>query len=108
MGLSLGITLALESIALLAWCRVMKKPAGSIFLTGLAANVLTQGLLWSLLWLLVRPYWVILLAAEVGIWFLESLLLAALPSNRLRLGEAMRLSLWMNLVSFGAGLFLPV
>ena len=108
IGLSLGLTLALESPVALVWCRVTKKPARNILLTALIANVLTQTALWVLLWFLVRPYWMVLLVAEIGIWAIESLVLQALPSNQLRLAEAMRLSLWMNLISFGLGLVLPV
>ena len=53
-------------------------------------------------------HWMILLTAEVGIWAVEGLLLAIIPANRLALREALRLSLWMNLISFGVGLALPV
>ncbi len=107
MLLSLGLTLALESLVALAWSRIKKKPALSIPLTGLAANLLTQLALWAALGLLVRPYWAILLPAEIAIWLVEGLILAAPPCNHLRLAEALRLSLWMNLVSFGVGLMMP-
>jgi len=106
---SLGITALVEALVALIWCRKTKKPTRSILLTGLAGNVLTQAGLWALLLLIaVRPYWAILLIAEVGIWALEGLLLAVIPANRLTLREALRLSLWLNLISFGSGLALPV
>lgn len=76
-------------------------------LTTLAGNILTQAGLWILLMLIWQPYWPIFLVAEVVIWIVEGLLMA-LPANHLTLVEAMRLSLWMNLVSFGVGLVLPV
>ncbi len=108
IGVTLGLTLLIESLVALVWRRAKHKPALSILLTVLAANLLTQAALWALLWLLARPYWVILLFAEVGIWLVEGALLAAIPANRLRPTEALRLSLWINLASFGAGLLLPV
>ena len=106
---SLGITALVEALVALLWCRKNRKPTRSILLTGLAGNILTQAGLWALLLLLaVRRYWAILLTAEVGIWAVEGLLLAVIPANRLPLREALRLSLWMNLISFGIGLTLPV
>ena len=108
IAISLGITILLETPIALLWCRVKKKPTGSILLTTLVGNILTQAGLWALLLLIWRPYWLILLTAEVGIWVIEGLLLAVLPANRLLLAEAMQLSLWMNLASFGVGLALPI
>jgi hypothetical protein len=106
---SLGITALVEALVTLLWCRKTRKPTRSILLTGLAGNILTQAGLWALLLLIpVRTYWAILLTAEVGIWALEGLLLAVIPANRLTLRAALSLSLWMNLISFGVGLALPV
>jgi hypothetical protein len=105
---SLGITVLIEAVVALFWCRKARKPTRSILLTGLLGNVLTQVGLWALLFLAARPYWPILLSAEVGIWAVEGLLLALIPANHLALPEALRLSLWMNLISFGVGLVLPV
>lgn len=105
---SLGITASVEALVALLWCRKNRKPARIILLIGLAGNILTQTGLWALLLIAVRRYWAILLTAEVGIWAVEGLLLAFIPANRLPLCEALRLSLWMNLISFGVGLTLPV
>ena len=106
---SLGITALVEALVASLWCRKTRKPPWNILLTGLAGNILTQAGLWALLLLIaVRHYWTILLTAEVGIWAMESLLLAVIPANRLSPFEALRLSLWMNLISFGIGLMLPV
>jgi hypothetical protein len=105
---SFSITILVEALVALLWCQIKKKPARSIVLTGLAGNLLTQAGLWALLLLVVRPYWLVLLTAEVGIWAVEGLLLAVIPTNNLTLPEALRLSLWMNLFSFGVGLALPV
>lgn len=109
MVASLGITALVEALVALVWCRKTRKPPRSILLTSLAGNILTQAGLWALLLLIaVRLYWAVLLAAEVGIWAVEGLLLAAMPANRLTPRAALRLSLWMNLISFGVGLALPV
>jgi hypothetical protein len=105
---SFGVTALVEAAVTWAWCRFRHKPAGSILLIGLAGNLLTQAALWALLLLVPRPYWLVLLPAEVAIWLAEAALLAAVPSNRLSPAEAARLSLWMNLSSFGMGLLLPV
>lgn len=106
---SLGITALVEALVALLWCRKNRKPTRSILLTSLAGNILTQAGLWTLLLMIaVRRYWAILLTAEVGIWAVEGLLLAVIPTNHLSLREALRLSLWMNLISFGVGLMLPV
>lgn len=106
---SLGVTALVEALVALLWCRKNRKPARSILLIGLAGNILTQAGLWALLFLIsVWRYWAILLTAEMGIWAVEGLLLAFIPANRLSLCEALRLSLWMNLISFGVGLTLPV
>jgi hypothetical protein len=108
IGATLGITILLEGWVALVWCRRAQKPARSILLTGVLGNIATQVGLWTLLLVAARPYWLILLTAEVGIWAVEGFLLAVIPANRLALSEALRLSLWMNLVSFGVGLALPV
>lgn len=106
---SLGITALVESLVAWLWCQKNRKPTQSILLTGLAGNILTQAGLWALLLLIaVRHYWAILLTTEMGIWAVEGLLLAVIPANRLSLYAALRLSLWMNLISFGIGLTLPV
>jgi hypothetical protein len=55
-----------------------------------------------------RHYVLALLLSEVGVWAVETLILTNVRSNMLTLGEAARLSLAMNLTSFGIGLVLPV
>lgn len=98
-----------EALVAWFWCRKNRKPPRSILLTSLAGNILTQVGLWTLLLLIaLQHYWVILLSAEVGIWAVEGLLLAVISANQLPLRMALRLSLWMNLISFGVGLMLPV
>ena len=108
IAVSLGITVLVEALVTLVWCRNNSKPPRSILFTGVAGNILTQTGLWALLLIAAQHYWTVLLTAEVGIWAVEGLLLALIPTNRLPLREALRLSLWMNLVSFGIGLMLPV
>jgi hypothetical protein len=107
-GASLGITVLVEATVAWLWCRRNRKPVAGILLTGLAGNNLTQAALWTLLFFLSRPYWPVLLSAELVIWLVEAAILAAVPSNRLTPAEAAWLSLWMNLSSFGVGLLLPV
>lgn len=53
-------------------------------------------------------YLAALLIAEVFIWFFESILIYLPRPNQLSWKSAVLLSLGMNLLSFGAGWFLPV
>jgi hypothetical protein len=53
-------------------------------------------------------YLAALLITEVFIWFLESVLIYLPRTNQLSWRSAVLLSLGMNLLSFGAGWFLPV
>ncbi len=49
-----------------------------------------------------------LFVAEFWIWIIEGLVLFFIPHNRLRLSEALKLSLVMNLASFTIGWSLSV
>lgn len=105
---SLLITVLLEAIVVLGYCRWRGKPLAPILLTSITGNIITQSLLWIALHLFFRYYLLALLIAEVLIWALESLLLTSVPANRLYFTDALLLSLGMNLFSFAAGWFLPV
>ena len=74
----------------------------------MVANLITQSLLWFALNLFFRDYLITLLVAEILIWMIESVLLSYFPANRLRFGEAVLLSLGMNLASLMSGWFLPI
>jgi hypothetical protein len=84
------------------------KPLGPLLLALIAANALTQLMLWAALSLNPGHYLATLLAAELLIWLVEAPILYYFPGARLRAGEALLLSLVMNLASFGIGWFLPV
>lgn len=101
-------TLLMEGLAASAYARWQRKPLVSILLTASLANLLTQPLLWLALTTFYRAYLPTLFLAEAGIWLIEAGILRLVPANRLAWGEALRLSLGMNLVSFGIGWLLPV
>ncbi len=105
---TLPVTLLVEGLLGFVYALWRRKPVVPILITSLFANLVTQSLLWLALNLFFQHYLATLLISEVLIWMLESLFLYALPANRLRLGEAILLSLGMNLASFAAGWFLPM
>jgi hypothetical protein len=105
---TLFITIFVEGLLVLLFCLGRGKPAGPILLTSILANLITQSLLWLGLTLFFRHYLAALGVAEILIWLLESVILSLIPANRLRLTEALFLSLMMNVTSFGLGWFLPV
>jgi len=105
---TLLITILIEGMVVLAYCRWLRKPLRPILLTGIAGNIVTQSLLWISLNLFFRHYLIALLVTEFLIWILESLLLYSVPANRLYFTDAFFLSLGMNLFSFAAGWFLPM
>jgi hypothetical protein len=106
--LSLLITICIEGVIVLAYAFWKAKPAGSILLTSILANAVTQSLLWVVLNLYAAHYLTALFTSEIAIWLVESAFLRLFPGNRLAWKEAILLSLAMNLASFGLGWFLPV
>lgn len=105
---TLLITIVIETVVDLVFCQIRKKPAISIVITGLWANLWTQTGLWLLLKFLPGSYLPILIGAEILVWFLEGLCFMAVARNRLSAREAMLLGLLRNLSSFGTGIFLPI
>ncbi len=105
---TLLITILVESVIGVGYSLWRRKPVAAILITSLLANLVTQPLLWFVLSLFFQHYLLVLLAAELLIWMLESVLLYAISANRLRFGEAILLSLGLNLASFALGWFLPV
>ncbi len=105
---SLPITIILEGAVCLGFSVWQKRPIGSIFVTSVFANLITQSLLWVALNIFFQHYVVTLLIAEILIWLVESTLLFGVRMNRLSVQEALLLSLVMNASSFGLGLLLPI
>ncbi len=105
---TLSITILIESIIAGGYAGLRRKPVIRLLLSCLLANLLTQPLLWLVLQIFFQHYLMTLLIAEFWIWIIEALVLFFLPHNRLRLSEALSLSLVMNLASFVVGWFLPV
>lgn len=105
---TLLITVLVEGVLVLAYCIWQKKPLLSIFVTSLAANVVTQSVLWVVLNIFFQHYLATLLITEILIWVMEGIALFGIRKNHLRVWEALPLSLVMNLSSFGVGIWLPV
>ena len=108
MIVTLPITIILEGLAAIGYCRWRRKPLLPILFTSLLANLITQSLLWLLVSTFFQQYLITLLIAELFIWIVEGFLFHAVPANHLDLQHAILLSLGLNLVSFVPGLFLPV
>lgn len=104
------LTLLLELPVLIAYARWRGKPLKLWVTLGLAVNLVTQPLLWSMAvggGLRYFPLTTLALV-EAGIWLVEAALLY-LPLRRQTTFPAMLLlSLVMNALSFGLGLLLPV
>jgi peptidoglycan/LPS O-acetylase OafA/YrhL len=104
---TIPITILIEGITLWFWS-VRSKPRRVRFLTRLlaltVANILTQFLLIAALTFSPFRYWPTLLTIELLIVLIEAQVLKQTGLSR---GPATRLSLLLNLVSFGLGLFLP-
>jgi hypothetical protein len=105
---TVSITILLEGLVCLAYSIWQRKPTGSIFITSIFANLITQSLLWVGLNLFYNHYLITLFIAEILIWLIESFWLHLFPKNKLDLKEAACLSLMMNVASFGIGWFLPM
>jgi hypothetical protein len=105
---TLPVTILIEGIVVLAYCLHRKEPAGVLLFASAVVNLFTQAFLWVLLGLLYRHYTAALLAAELFIWLVESLLIFRLAKGQLELKSAVVLSFCMNTASFGVGWFLPV
>jgi hypothetical protein len=105
---TLFLTIVIESLVALGYCRWRKKPLRSVWLTSILANLVTQFLLWTVVNIFFQQYLVTLLVAEVVIWILESVTFYYVRGNQLTFAEAASLSLAMNIASFAAGWLLPV
>lgn len=108
MIFTLAISILVEGVVVLAYSLWRRNPFLPVLLTSTGGNLITQPFLWIVLTIFFRSYVITLFVAEFLIWMIESLLLYAVPANRLRFSEATLLSLSMNLTSFILGWFLPV
>ena len=108
MIVTLALTLLIESMIVTGYALCRKKPLIHLLLSSVVANLFTQSLLWILLNVIIGHYLITLFLAELCIWGIESLILYFYRYNRLKLGEALALSLVMNLASFGIGWLIPV
>lgn len=107
MIVTLLITIIVEGAVILIYCIVARKPLQSVLVTSIVANLFTQSLLWSALYIFFRYYVTALIIAELLIWILEGVALYGIKRNQLGIREGLLLSLVMNAASFGIGLFLP-
>jgi hypothetical protein len=105
---TLFITIIIEGVVVIGYCLWRGKQFRPILFTSLAANLLTQSLLWVGLNIFFQKYLIALFVAEILIWLMESFLLSYFPANRLRFKDAAFLAFLMNLASFAFGWFLPV
>jgi hypothetical protein len=106
--ITLFITIIVEGIIASAYSVGRQKPLGSILLTSIVANLITQSLLWVVLNIFFQKYLVALFIAEVLIWLMEGLLLSYVPANKLPFKDAILLAFLMNVASFALGWLLPV
>ena len=105
---TLAITILVEGAVGIGYAVWRRKPLVPILITGIFANLITQSLLWIALTVFFQSYLVTLFAAEILIWLIEAVLFYKVRSNQLNLGDALLLSLAMNLSSFALGWWLPV
>lgn len=108
MIVTLLVTIIVEGMVVTAYSIWRRKPLYPILLTSICANIITQSFLWIALIVFFQYYLMTLLIAELLIWVTESLILSSVPGTPLRFVDAAVLSLSMNLMSFIAGLFLPL
>ena len=104
---ALLITIIVEGIIATGYSIWRGKPILPIVFTSVCLNLITQSLFWIVLNLSFRSYLLTLFIAELLIWMVESILLYSVSINRLRLIDAILLSLSMNLASLMLGWFLP-
>ena len=104
---TLLITIIVESAVAMGYSVWRRTPVPPILFTSAGINLITQSFLWIVLDLFFRHYLLTLFIAEILIWMVESVLLYSVSANRLRLTEAILLSLGMNLTSLVLGWFLP-
>ena len=105
---TLAITIFIESVIIAGYALWRKKPLAHLLLSSILANLFTQFALWVTLNVFTDHYLITLFIVEICIWGIKGAILYLYRYNRLNPGEALFLSLVMNLASFGIGWFLPV
>lgn len=105
---TLLITIGIEGLVCTGYAFRFQKPLGTLLLSCLVVNLVTQPILWFVLNAFFLHYLPALFATEFAILGIEAVLLYLIPCNKLRWKEALILSLAMNLASFLAGWILPV
>ena len=108
ISLSVPLTFLIESFIVLSYARWRTHPPASLLTGMLLANLLTQpAFLFSLL---ARPAWNLswIVVAELGIWLVEAGVLHFTQRKELSFKESLVFSLFLNAVSFGLGLLLPI
>ena len=108
MIITLSITILVESSVVVGYSFWRKKPLVHLLLSSILANLFTQSLLWVTLNIFPNHYLTTLLITEICIVGIEGFILYLYKYNQLKPGEAMLLSLSMNLASFTIGWFLPI
>ncbi|MEA3397898.1 MAG: hypothetical protein U9R05_10590, partial [Chloroflexota bacterium] len=108
ISLSVPLTFLIEGLLVLLYVRWRTHPPVALLTGVLLANLLTQPVF--LFSLLSRPTWNFLWfgVAELCIWLVEAGVLHFTQRKTLSFKEALALSLFLNAISFGLGLLLPI
>jgi hypothetical protein len=109
LSLSILATLAIEAVLALIYAQIKKHSKLTMFTMVLLANLVTQvGLLYSIQAMQSGFSLVVTGLVEIGIWFVESLILYGTQLKSVSIKEAMMISLILNGVSFWVGLLMKL
>ena len=109
LSLSILATVAIEAVLALIYAQIKKHSKLTMFTMVLLANLVTQvGLLYSIQAMQSRFSLAVTGLVEIGIWFVESLILYGTQIRKMSLKEAMMISLILNGVSFWVGLLMKL
>jgi hypothetical protein len=103
-------TLAIEMFLGAGLALRLRKPLTSFLTVVVLLNLVTRPLLSMVLIRfpsLAENNLVWILVAEIAIWFVEGVILASVCRKAVHFGEALAISLILNVGSFGVGLLLP-
>ena len=107
LSLSILATVAIEAVLALIYAQIKKHSKLTMFTMVLLANLVTQvGLLYSIQAMQSGFSVAVTGLVEIGIWFVESLILYGTQLKSISIKEAMMISLILNGVSFWVGLLL--
>lgn len=102
------LTVFLEGVLIAGFARTTGRSPGWLVGTSIVMNLLTQAILWAVLFQFWWIYLPALAIAEISIWVIETVVLFSVRPNRLSLAQAACLSLFLNGTSLALGLFLPI